>query len=135
MTINYEAGQIICFCEKEGNETDEIFDLFPPMMFCTAASDQSRQYICNANYRTRRGITADHPFIIWLLKNAVQLNRYYQRQFQQIVNCLCESSAETIVKECNRIREQFIAFPEHHGVDVSSFPQLCLDDFWSMEEE
>lgn len=135
LTINYEAGQIICFCEKEGNETDEIFDLFPPMMFCTAASDQSRQYICNANYRTRRGITADHPFIIWLLKNAAQLNRYYQRQFQQIVNCLCESSAETIVKECNRIREQFIAFPEHHGVDVSSFPQLCLDDFWSMEEE
>lgn len=135
LTINYEAGQIISFCEKEENDTNENFDLFPPMMFCTAASDQSRQYICNANYRTRRGITADHPFIIWLLKNAAQLNRYYQRQFQQIVNCLCESSAETIVKECNRIREQFIAFPEHHGVDVSSFPQLCLDDFWSMEEE
>lgn len=135
LTINYEAGQIICFCEKEGNETDEIFDLFPPMMFCVAASDQSRQYICSANFLIRRGITADHPFIIWLLKNAAQLNRYYQRQFQQIVNCLCESSAETIVKECNRIREQFIAFPEHHSVDVSSFPQLCLDDFWSMEEE
>lgn len=134
LTINYEAGQIICFCEKEGNETDKIFDLFPPMMFCAAASDQSRQYICSANQFSRRGITVDHPFIIWLLKNAARLNRYYQRQFQQIVGCLCEGGAENIVGECNRIREQFIAFPEHHGVDVSSFPQLCLDDFWSPEE-
>lgn len=112
----------------------ETFDLFPPMMFCEAASDQSRQYICSADSFMRRGITADHPFILWLLKNAVQLSRYYQRQFQQIVNCLCESSAETIVKECNRIREQLIAFPEYHGVDVSSFPQLCLDDFWSRKK-
>ena len=39
------------------------------------------------------------------------------------------------MKKCNRIREQLIAFPEHHGIDVSSFPQLCLDDFWSMEED
>lgn len=30
------------------------------------------------------------------------------------------------------IREQLLAFPEHHGVDVSSFPQLSLNDFWSM---
>lgn len=135
LIINYEAGQIISFCEKEGNETDETFDLFPPMMFCVAASNQSRQYICSADYRIRRGITADHPFVIWLLNNATQLNRYYQRQFQQIVNCLCESHAENIVKECNRIRDQLIAFPEHHGIDVSSFPQLCLDDFWSMEED
>lgn len=133
LIINYEAGQIISFCEKERNETDEIFNLFPPMMFCAAASDQSRQYICCADSVKRRGITADHPFIIWLLKNAAQLSRYYQRQFQQIVSCLCEGGAENIVEECNRIREQFIAFPEHHGVDVSSFPQLCLDDFWSME--
>ncbi len=105
------------------------------MMFCAAASDQSRQYICSANYNTRRGITADHPFIVGLLNNAAQLSRYYQRQFQQIVNCLCESSAEIIVEECNRIREQLIAFPECYGVDVSSFPQLCLDDFWSMGED
>ncbi len=136
LTINYEDGQVISFCEKEGNETDETFDLFPPpMMFCAAASDQSRQYICSANYNTRRGITADHPFIVGLLNNAAQLSRYYQRQFQQIVNCLCESSAEIIVEECNRIREQLIAFPECYGVDVSSFPQLCLDDFWSMGED
>ena len=133
LIINYEAGQVISFCEKEGNEADETFDLFPPMMFCVAASNQSRQYICSAGYHIRRGITADHPFIIWLLRNASQLSRYYQRQFQQIVKCLCQYSAEDIVEECNRIREQLNAFPEHHGVDVSSFPQLCLDDFWSMK--
>ena len=135
LIINYEAGQVISFCEKEGNEIDETLDLFPPMMFCVAANDQSRQYICSADYFTRRGITADHPFIVWLLNNATQLTRYYQRQFQQIVNCLCQDCATDIVEECNRIREQLIAFPEHHGVDVSSFPQLCLDDFWSMEDD
>lgn len=49
LMINYEAGQIISFYEKEGEETDETFDLFPPMMFCEAASAQSRQYICSAD--------------------------------------------------------------------------------------
>lgn len=52
MTINYEAGQIISFYEKEEGETDEAFDLYSPMMFCAVASDQSRQYICSAAYRT-----------------------------------------------------------------------------------
>lgn len=135
MTINYEDGQILSFCEKEENETEDIYDLFPPMMFCMAASDRSRKYICIVSPFNRRGITADHPFIIWLLNNAVQLKLYYERQFQQIVECLCESNAENIVEVCNRIREQLMAFPEHHGVDVSSFPQLSIDDFWAMEED
>lgn len=64
LTINYEAGQIISFYEKEEGETDEAFDLYSPMMFCAVASDQSRQYICSAAYRTRRGVTADHPITI-----------------------------------------------------------------------
>ena len=135
LKINYEDGQILSFCEKEDNEIDETFDLFPPMMFCTAASDQSRQYICSKNHFIRRCITADHPFIIWLLNNVVKLKLYYERQFQQIVDCLYQSDAEDIVKECNRIREQLRSFPRHHGVDVSAFPQLSMDDFWSMEEE
>ena len=83
----------------------------------------------------RRGITADHPFIIWLLDNAVKLNKYYSRQFQQIVNCLCMDSAEKIAEECNCIREQILRLPEHHGVDVSAFPQLSLTDFWLLKEE
>lgn len=132
LKINYEEGQIISFCEKEDNENDETFDLFPPMMFCMAASDQSRRYICSANPYIRRGITADHPFITWLLNNAVQLKQYYERQFQQIVDCLYQSDAKDIVEECNRIREQFMAFPECHGVDISAFPQLSIADFWSM---
>ncbi len=135
MTINYEEGQIISFEEKGSDETDETFDLFPPMMFCMAASSQSRRYICSANRFNRRGITADHPFIIWLLHNAAQLRQYYQRQFQRIVDCLRAYNAEDFVAECNQIRQQLLAFPNHYGVDVSSFPQLSLDDFWFMEEE
>lgn len=135
MYINYEKGQILSFCEKGDTDVDEMFDLFPPMMFCMAASEQSRQYICSADPRRRRGITADHPFIAWLLNNAVQLKEYYERQFQQIVVCLREWNTGEIVQVCNSIREQLLSFPEHHGVDVSSCPKLTLDDFWSMDGE
>ncbi len=130
MTINYEDGQVISFYEKGSDEAEDAFDLLPPMMFCKAASDRSRCYICSYYPLIRRGITADHPFIVWLLNNAVPLKKYYQRQVQQIVDCLCDSDGDGIIKECNRIREQLIALPEHHGVDVGSFPKLSRGDFW-----
>ncbi len=135
MTISYEDGQTISFCDKEGQQMEDAYDLFPPMMFCMATSDESRQYVCCEDVLKRRGITADHPFVIWLLQYAAQLKQYYGRQFQQIVQCLCEYSAERIIRECSNIREQLLAFPEHHGIEVSSFPQLGMDDFWSEEEE
>ncbi len=72
---------------------------------------------------------------MWLLNNAVQLKKYYQRQVQQIVDCLCDSDGDRIIKECNRIREQLIALPEHHGVDVGSFPKLSRGDFWLADKE
>ena len=45
------------------------------VIFCKAASEQSRKYICHAENCYRRGITADHPFIIWLLQNAIHLRQ------------------------------------------------------------
>lgn len=135
LIINYEEGQTITFYEKEEYESDETYDLFPPMLFCTAASDQSRKYICSAKHIIRKGITADHPFTVWLLRNAVQFKKYYQRQFQQIVDCLYRGDAGQIVEECNAIREQLMSFPERHGVDVSSFPHLSKGDFWGGEED
>ena len=70
MTINYEEGQSISFCEKSEIETESILDLFPPMLFCKAANDRSRQYICAEDRFWRKGITVDHPFVKWLLDNA-----------------------------------------------------------------
>lgn len=134
MTVCYEAGQVIYFYEKRDNEMEERYDLFPPMMFCKAASEQSRQYICCEDYEKRRCITYDHPFVDWLLNNSVQLKRYFQRQFQQIVECLCYEDAEDIINQCNTIREQLISLPDHYGVDVSSIPQLSMNDFWSLEK-
>ena len=104
------------------------------MMFCKASSRRSRQYICCANSVIRRGITLDHPFIEWLLDNSFKLKQYYERQFQRIVTSLCAGDADAIIKECNRIREQMISLPEHHGVDVNAMPRLSEDDFWSWEE-
>lgn len=135
MTIDFEAGQTISFCKKENEESEDAYDLFPPMMFCKAANEQSRQYICCASFSMRRGITVDHPFVTWLLENRIQLNRYYKRQFQQIVRCLRERHAEEIINDCNSVREQLLALADRRGVDVRSMPQLSEDDFWSAEEE
>lgn len=130
MEVSYEEGQVLSFYEKEDGKMEEAYDLFPPMMFCMAASDGSRQFICSAVPYMRRCITADHPFILWLLDHAAQLKQYYQRQFHQIASCLCDDSAEEIIRICNKIREQLLALPNRHGIDVSSFPQLSKDDFW-----
>ena len=135
MEISYEDGQVLSFYEKAEDKMEDTYDLFPPMMFCMAASDRSRQYICSADSSIRRGITADHPFVVWLLNHVVQLKQYYERQFQQMVHCLIYDLAEDIIQECNKIREQLLAFPERHGIDVSSFPQLSMDDFWSVEKK
>ena len=134
MTICYEDGQVISFYEKKDDSLENSYDLFPPMMFCKASSEQSRQYICCADPLMRRGITLDHPFIEWLLDNSFKLKKYYERQFQQIVTFLCAADADDIIKECNSIREQLISLPEHHGVDVNAMPRLSGDDFWSWEE-
>lgn len=135
MKINYEKGQVISFFKKKKNEPDEIFELFPPMLFCKAASEKSRKYLCCVDPSWRKGITLDHPFVICLMKNAILMNKYYQRQFKQIIDCLRYKSATVIIVEVNAIRQQLISLPEHHGVDVYNFPQLSRDDFWYMEDD
>ena len=134
MTINYEEGQTISFFAKDGDKMEQDYDLFLPMMFCKAANDRSRQFLCCSDVIFRRGITLDHPFATWLLNNAVSLNQYFPRQFQMIVECLCNDSEEEVIEKCNSIRRQLTALPEHHGVDVSAFPELSNRDFWSVEE-
>ena len=135
MTINYEKGQIITFAEKKNAESEEVYDMFPPMMFCKAASEKSRKYICHADSYWRRGVTVDHPFIVWLLENAIQINRHFERQFQQIVECLRTGDAKQIVQEYNIIREQLSSLSNYHGLDVRSLPQISIDDFWSEKNE
>lgn len=134
MTINYEKGQMISFHEK-GDRDDNIYDMFPPMMFCKAASDYSRKYICCADYPVRRGITRDHLFVIWLFKNAPQLKKYFQRQFLQIIDCLCNEDAARIIEIFDIIRAQLLALTDRHGVDIVSMPQLTMNDFWLEADE
>lgn len=135
MIINYEEGEVITFYEKTEDESEDIYGIFPPMMFCKAASDQSRQYICYADDAGRRGITVDHPFVVWLLENSIQLNEYFYRQFSQIIECLCNKGAGFIIGEVNAIREQLLSLTDCHGVDIGSMPLLCDDDFWFEDED
>lgn len=135
MTINYENGQIIKFYDKEKDELGHIYDIFPPIMFCEAASEQSRKYICHGIVYYRVGITTDHPFITWLLEHAVQLNKNFQRQFQQLINCICDKDGKDIIQIYNVIREQICSMSNKYGLDVKSMPQLTMGDFWTFEQE
>lgn len=135
MTINYEQGQIISFYPKEKASNEDVYDIFPPMMFCKAASDESRKYICNADSNYRRGITSDHPFIIWLLENAARLKQYFERQFQQIVQCLYQKEAKEIIREYSMIREQLSSLSTYHNLNVKSLPKISIEDFWTADEE
>ncbi|KAI4448808.1 hypothetical protein C823_003335 [Eubacterium plexicaudatum ASF492] len=135
MVINYEEGATITFHEKHNDDCENIYDIFPSLMFCKAASEQSRKYICHAENCYRRGITADHPFIVWLLQNAIHLRQNFQWQFQQILECFCKKDAKDIVQMYNVIREQIYLSSNRHDMDVKSLPQLTLTDFWTDEKE
>ena len=130
MKINYENKQIIVFTKKENPGNDKSFDLFPPMMFCRAGSNKSCKYLCCKLGCYRRGITLDHPFAQWLIKNALKIKSYLPRQFQQIVDSLCNDEAEKIINTVNEFRHQItkLNIPSDH--DLSSFPELATDDFW-----
>lgn len=135
MKVNYEGGQIITFSDKDSKEESKSYDLFPPMMFCGAATKFSRQYLCSEDSGFRRCITVDHPYAVWLLKNAVALNEYYTRQFQQIVSALRNEDSADIINICNSVREQLLSLPEHHGINMTICPQLSQADFWVLEDE
>lgn len=135
MKVNYEKGQIITFSDKDSEEDSKSYDLFPPMMFCRAATQFSRRYLCCWSWVSRRCITVDHPYAVWLLKNAAALNKYYTRQLQQIVRALCGRNSEHIIDICNGVREQLLSLPEHHSVDMSVCPQLSQADFWVPEDK
>ena len=130
MKIYYEDGQCIVFTKKENTECNNTFDKFPPMMFCNAGSDKSRRYLCCGSSAWRRGITLDHPFVQWLIENAVNIENHFPRQFHQIVDSLCDDDAQGIIKTVNDFRQQLIQLNVCHGIDVTSLRELTNDDFW-----
>ena len=130
LTIDYMQGQTITLSSKTPNEQMVHYDLFPPMMFCKAKDDNSRRYICCERADDRKGITADHPYIIWLLNNAFVLSCYFNRQFKQIVNSLCNEDVDMLIQTLNSIRNQLRPILETRGIDMSLCPKLSKADFW-----
>lgn len=130
MWINYEAGQVLTFREKEEKTHEEAYDLFPPMMFSKASTDNSRKYLCSAYFHERRCITLDHPFTIWLLKNAGFLSQKFCRQFEQIVYLMCDEDAESFVAKYEIIRDQLCSMSAYSGLDTTDMPRLSMEDFW-----
>lgn len=134
ITIDYIKGQIITLSYKNKDEQEVCYDLFPPMMFCKAKDDNSRQYICCKSAKERKGITADHPYTIWLLNNASVLNRHFNRQFKQIVNSLCNEDADVLMQTLNSVHEQLYPIMENYGINMGLCPKLSKSDFWHKEK-
>lgn len=130
ITISYEKGQTLVLTRKASEDFDEAYDPFPPMMFCNAASDESRKFLCCSEHACRRGITVDHPFSKWLIKNAVVLNKYFPHQFGQINDCLRNGNADEIIRVINGISGQLSQLSKVHGINISSLPSLAKTDFW-----
>lgn len=135
MKVNYEAGQVITFTNKFSQDDNGPYDLFPPMMFCAAATQPNRRFLCARDAHLRRCITADHPYALWLVKNAAVLSRFYSRQLKQITEVLRKTDALNIIVVCNEIREQLLSLPERHNIDMSSCPMLSENDFWIPSKE
>lgn len=131
MEICYEDGQSIVFTKKKNTGYDPTFDSFPPMMFCKAASNKSRRYLCCRRDDLRRGITLDHPFAQWLIENATKIESQFPRQFQQIVYSLCNNDAPEIIKIVNEFRQQLTKLNVCYGIDLASLPELTQEDFWA----
>lgn len=134
MKVNYEAGQVITFTNKPPDEDGGQYDLFPPMMFCTAATQASQRFLCSGDANFRRCINVDHPYAMWLIKNAAALNVYYNRQFKQIIDVFLHVDSENIIEMCNGIRDQLLSFPDRHSIDMTACPQLSEADFWAPTE-
>lgn len=130
MEIYYEEGQRIAFTKKKDSRADDSFDKFPPMMFCKAGTEKSRRFICCSDSTQRRGITADHPFAQWLLANAVKLESHFPRQFQQIVESLCDSDAQEMIQVVNEFCRQMRQLSNCHGIPLASLQELTEEDFW-----
>lgn len=134
MEVEFEVGQTITFYDKSPEEDTSVYDLFPPMMFCSAATQESYRFLCSKGTGIRRCINVDHPYGAWLMKNAAALDKYYNRQFKQIIEALRNSYSERIMDVCNGIREQLLSLSNRHGVDIAACPQLSEADFWVPEE-
>jgi len=130
MKICYEDGQIIAFTKKKDTECNNLFDRFPPMMFCKAGSEESRRYLCCGDSNRRRGITSDHPFAQWLIENAIKLESYFPRQFRQIVFNLCDGESQDIIEIVNEFRQQIMKLNFSHGINLASLYELTEKDFW-----
>lgn len=133
MTISYEKSESHISFTKKTVPADGHYDRFPPMMFCKAADENSRRYLCAASPRFRLGITEDHPFAAWLLAHADELAKRFPRQLRQITDCLRSNVSYTndIIRTINDIRAHFSHLRGKDRIDIDGFPELSLDDFWS----
>ena len=135
LQLNYRvlvsySDKRLSFCELDSTERETKFDLFPLMPFGYGETEKDCAIICTAKAKLRLVITANHPFVKWILKNVDNLYMYYPRQFEQIVFGLQHYDAGSLIMSVNQVIEQLSITSHRYGIDISNCPKLTMDDFW-----
>lgn len=131
--VDYSKNRLI-FCKLENSHTDTKFDLFPIMPFCYGNTESDSLILCSSDPNIRIAITADHPFMIWLLENSEKLKECFPRQFYQIIDGLRHLPAKNLIGKITGIVEQLSKTAFRYGIDTSKCPELTMNDFKSFED-
>lgn len=136
MKVNYQMGQVIKFIKKTNEDIVDQFtyDIFPPMMFCSAENIEDKQYLCSGSPLCRRSITLEHWFSQWLLANGAKLKKLYLRQFEQIINLLWNAPSSKVIIQINSIRNKLLQINSNcsksEKINMNGWRELNDYDFW-----
>lgn len=131
ITVCYENGMRFSFASKNTVYNNLSTDNYPPFLFCHAASEVSRRYLCAADVRYRDCLTADHPFSKWLLQQESSLQTSFPGLFDEILNYLFSKNVRGVIDSSIILRKFFNKLGASGKTSIPAPPVLEEDDFWS----
>ena len=129
LSVCYERGQRI-EAKKKRTTNDHGFDLFPPLLFCFASTEESKKYLCDGQPYLRQCITENHPFVQWLKAHAEELRCRFPRQLEEVFHAFRVMDMNGIIAVVNGVRAQIEHLCGKQAIDISDFPELTEADFW-----
>lgn len=107
-------------------EITETEQKFLPMTFVKSFKGNTTK-LTEDEIITRQALNADHPFSVWLLKNAVKLSQKQPRLWAKIREDICRLPARQMIASVNLFlkeiekRERFIEIPENVWLKEEDF--------------
>ena len=126
--MDYSRLQL-SFYEFDSIESETQFDLFPLMPFAYGKTKRDQSILCSRLGNERIAVTADHPFTVWLLRNAEKMCRYYPIHFNRITRALCSEDSHEIISAVDLMKEQLAKTSLRYDININDCPKLSENDF------